>query len=1275
MAGDNEIAKWREAGKWWEFEPYHEIRRVAGADGTIREKSKSAPTLGQLGKSGAGTTPKPHDENHKEDWSLRQRKIRDEKVSAACGALPRSYYERQAAEKLQVAEGMQSVERERAKEAARTYWLSAGIGEKVIRARAAQPGYAPLHVMSGYSFGRSVLLAEEMATHAALGECTAAAITDHFSLAGASEFVRACRLSGVRPLVGARIELESGGSLVLIAQSKKGYRNLSRLITECHLHEPRGFPLANWERLSRYADDLICLTGGNDGPLDPLLARRDFDRAADLTKRLVQVFSSSRVWLEVERSYLPWGRLVEQQLSQLAEAFDLGQVAGGVVTHGRREHFPAQDVLVCADTLCLIEEVIGRKERRAMEQIQIPQSPVRALNAERFFHTDSEMRVLYSDRPELLQATLQVAEMCDADVLPARTNMPSVFEDDAHALREIVEMNSHARYKKVTPAIRKRLEMEVERIIRLGFSSHFLVAFDMVRWAGEQGIQSSGRGSVVDSAVSYVLGFSRIDAIQHQLHFDRFLPDDGNKRPDIDIDFEARRRDEIRGYLTRKYGIERVATVAAVGAYCTRGIIREVGKVFGLPDPTISFLAKKVHGGTPPDQIEAALDKRPELRDHHIPKERFRWVLRLAEKLMDVPRNMRSHSSGVVISTEPIADTVPVQWSAAPSALAAGETDPEQITEPHLRIIQWDKRSCKHYFDKFDILCLRSQDVLSRIQDQVIGNAPDFRVEHVTSEDPETFRAFRSGELIGVPQSASPAMRQAHVRIGTENLVDASLMQAGIRPGVGGAVKMNELIARRRGDKPYFFEHPELERILGITYGIIVFQEQVDQLLQAFCGCSAGEAEDIRDGIHKRRREDFGNSIREQLINQMVNKGHSLSLAEKVLEYITGFKGYGFAQGHALAFAETSIRCVHLMQNYPAEYFAALLSSQPAGYYGPVTIANEARSRGVTMLPPCVNRSVREFAVEDIRDKATGIMMPNGGIRTGWMQIRSVSHQMVKRVLAYTESLEQEVETRELQPMQSVMRQTKKKRVATATLPSNLQNGQNLPFTSMFDFAQKIKPERDELEALILCGAFDHLHPNRRAMLWAVNQAMQYAKQIDQKGQAVLPMMVPEPRLDNNMPDLSLEEKAAYERSILDMDVEKHLMAFERERIQDRALTSEEIKRLKPGTKAVVVGNPIRLRFPPTPSGKRVVFFDLEDEAGLLNVTCFDRQYQVDGKAIVTAPYVTVIGEVQDRGGHPAFLASRVFPYVPVLLRGRANQLPVRRGDFLMGGKSVPRIQ
>ncbi|ARU42082.1 hypothetical protein CCB80_13400 [Armatimonadetes bacterium Uphvl-Ar1] len=825
------------------------------------------------------------------------------------------------------------------------------------------------------------------------------------------------------------------------------------------------------------------------------------------------------------------------------------------------------------------------------------------------------MHTLYQDAPDLIANTLLIADLCEDNVLPGRTELPPVTDNPNQMLREVTYAGMHEWHRNVTPPLKARINRELDRIISLGYANHFLVAWDMCQWASEKNIQFSGRGSVVDAAVAFCLGFSRIDAFTHNLHFERFLPPDGTKQPDIDIDFEAKRRDDVRNYLIHKYGKDHVATVAAIGSYRVRGIIREVGKALALPDPLIGFLAKKVHGSVNPESLYEALQKRPELRDSKISRERFQWVFKLAENLQDVPRNMRAHSSGVVISQSPIADTVPVMWS--------GSGDDQ---DSYLRIIQWDKRSAKHCYVKFDILCLRGQDVLSGTESRLRQSDPTFRVSKLETDDPTIYAAMRSHQTVGIPQSASPAMTQAHARIRTQNLKDASLVQAGIRPGVGGAVKLNTLIARRNGEK-YSLSDPGLERIVGDTYGIVVFQEQIDQLLEHFVGYSGGEAEETREKIHEKRHHNYGETIADSLRRRIIERGHTPEIAEEVLQLIIGFKGYGFAQGHALAFAEISARSVYCQQNFPAEYFAALLDAQPAGYYGPATLVNEARIRGLQVLPVDVNLSHDHVLVEDIRADDPTLIIPRGGIRLDLGLVHGLSRQTLHRIIESPR-----------------------------------------PFTSFFDFVTRIRPRRDELEQLILCGALDSLHLHRRAMLWSINAAFQHARTILESAHT-LPFAHPEPPIPTDIPDLNPAERLLSERNVLGLDIHQHLLAYERARIQTKGgITASQARQLPHGAKAFIVGNPIRLRMPPTPSGKRVVFFDLEDETGLMNVTCFDDTYQKYGHSIILSRFATVIGEIQRREDYPAFIAHSVHPYHPLLFTdSQTNRTPAKTADFLVG--------
>ncbi|MCH8273869.1 MAG: DNA polymerase III subunit alpha [Armatimonadetes bacterium] len=1129
------LAHWKETGKWWEGEPEREFRRFLDQKGVVRQMERKHACIAQAA---------PHTPPTAADLA--------DAVSADYELLKR---------------GARIVREE-------TETFAEG-GQK----NRASP-FVPLHCVSACSFGRSTLSPERIAALACSRGMRAAALADRFSLAAAAAFARACAKAGIKPIIGASVEMETGGELVLLVKSPRGYSNLCRLITRCHLEEPRLFPLCTWERLGVCAEGLICLTGGHNGPINLLLMGDKHEAAQSFIKRLCGVFGNEHVYVEIERCFVPWELSVNRRLLSLAKECEVCAVAGGIITHAGRDDFPSQDALLCAETLCTVEEVIGRKPHRDKSQPQAEPRPLRSMNAERFFRSGEQFENLFSDMPELIVNSREIAERMPDDPFPPRPQFPRFYDEPEAILRYAVMKGASGRYKRLTSKAVQRIEGELDRICELGFASHFLAIWEACRWAKRKGILFSARGSVVDSAVAYCLGLSRIDAIEHDLHFDRFLPEDGSKRPDIDIDFEAARRNEVRDFFVKRYGKEHVAGIAAISTFRGRGIVRMIGKALMIPDDVLGCLAKRLHGSVTGNNLEAAFSARPELRDSGVPIERFRLLFDIARRIDGLPRQMAAHASGLILSATPICETVPLMESGL----------------DRFPMIQWDKYSAKHFFDKFDILCLRGQDVLSGTQYAVRENHPDklnFDVGRIALDDKEVYAVFQTGDLIGIPQSASPAMRQAHVRLRTENLHDASLVQAGIRPGVGGAVKINALIRRRRGLETYEYPHPLLEKILGKSYGIIVFQEQVDQLLQEFCGYTAGEAEEIRENIYRLRAHDWGRTIHETVVSRCLERGFPSDVAEHVFELVSGFRGYGFAQGHALAFADISIRCVHLLQTYPAEYFAALLSAQPAGYYGPGTIANEARLRGVQILPADVNASGEQFSVE------------NGNIRVGLAQLHGLSQRTMRRVI---------------------------------------ERRAERPYKSIFDFCERARPPADELEFLILSGALDSLHCNRRALLWAIPDALDAAHAGTGGGK-----LFREPvggTVPDNVADFSDYEKAVLDRAMLGLDVRTHLIAFERNTIlEGGGITCAEAPRLKPGTKAIVVGLAMRLRFPPTASGRRIVFFDLEDESGLLNVTCFDETYRRDGHAIICSPFVTLRGIAQDRDGHIAFLANRVFPY------------------------------
>ncbi|HKU52931.1 MAG TPA: PHP domain-containing protein, partial [Nitrospira sp.] len=347
------------------------------------------------------------------------------------------------------------------------------------------------------------MLAEEIPPIAASKGIGSALLADRMTVSGAHEFDKLARKVGIKALLGATFEMPEGGEIVLIAQNSIGWRSLSRLVTECHLDESRLFPICNWERLSRHSAGLLCLTGGSKGPINQLLMARNYSGAEELLLKLQRIFPT---FLQMERSHLPWEKSVNAWLEQLAEKHQLMCVAGGTHNLGKREHYPVQDMLLCIESLCAIDEVIGRKPQRDPSQPPRKPIPLRGLNAETFIKSPNEFYDLYQDHPDWIENTLRVAELCDRDVLPGLAPLPHVFDDDNAALQKIVMDRARQIRPQMPTNYRRRIGRELASIIQLGFANHFLIAWEMCEWAREQNILFSGRGSVVDSAIAYCLG-------------------------------------------------------------------------------------------------------------------------------------------------------------------------------------------------------------------------------------------------------------------------------------------------------------------------------------------------------------------------------------------------------------------------------------------------------------------------------------------------------------------------------------------------------------------------------------------------------------------------------------------------------------------------------------------------------------------------------------------------------------------------------------------------
>ncbi|MBX6351201.1 MAG: DNA polymerase III subunit alpha [Clostridia bacterium] len=1077
--------------------------------------------------------------------------------------------------------------------------------------------FAHLHVRSPYAFldGAS-RIRELVARAAALGQ-PALAVTDRDSLCGAVELLEETERRGIRPILGAEVTVEPlgraagerrvrGYPLVLLAAGEGGYRALSRLVTRAHLENERGFPLATAEMLEeaveRGGGELFCLTGGREGEVPSRLRAGDRAGARRALERLSLIFRAGRrrgraravaspgpggpggargeagpLGVELVNPCIPGGRRLMAELAELAEACGLPLVAANDVRYATRDAYITHDLLACL---------------RAGVDVSTPH-PLRPLNAEHDLKPEEEMRARFAAYPEAVAEAGRWAERLSARPalrlgrdreLRPEFPLPEGADADGLLRREVYE-GARRRYGRIGPRERERLEHELAVIAKLGFAPYFLLVWDVARWARQAGIRFAGRGSAADSAVAYCLGITNVDAIARGLLFERFLSLERAEKPDIDIDFDARRRDEVTAYVYRRYGREHVANVATFNTFRGRSALRDLGKALGLPEAEVDAFAKRVPHAVAADGLERALDRFPELREGGVDRAKFAILLRVAASVAGFPRHLSTHLGGVVISREPVAEVLPLQMAAKGVPIVQADRDGVEA----IGLV------------KLDLLSLRTLAAVEEADRLLAGKVSPAatRFDEIPPGDGATYEMLNEGRTIGVFQLESPAQRALQTRLQADRFEDLVASVAIIRPGPIKGDMVEPYLRRRLGEEPVSYLHPDLAPILEKTYGVVLFQEQVIDIARTIAGFTPGEADRLRRTMSHARSEAEMAEIGRLFVEKAAARGVDRELAERIFRCLAGYASYGFNEAHAAAFADTAYRTAYLVRHHPAEFFAAVLSNQPMGYYPLHTVVADVRARGVEVRGPDVTRSEEGSTVED------------GAIRLGLQLVAEVSAATRKRIVA---------------------------------------ERRRAPYRGLLDFLGRARPERDEARALALSGALDAFcGGRRRALLWALPEAFRRAAEavplaIVAAGGAGSGAPDP-PGLLPDLPDFSPEERVAHEWAALGVPLTAHPMAFWRERLRRRGyLTTDEVARAPAGRLVRVAGLPVRPHRPPTKSGRIVVYVSLEDEFGLADVVVFEDVYQRDGAALFgeRLPALAVLGVVERRGKGVQIVARRV---------------------------------
>lgn len=766
-------------------------------------------------------------------------------------------------------------------------------------------------------------------------EMPALALTDHNSVSGAVEFHKQALQLGIKPIQGVEISTTDGSHLTLLAENKQGYANICQILTAGFAGSPRGLCQISWETLAQHHQGLIALSGCRRSHISQALLRRNFEQAKLELERLIEIFGREQVYIEMIHSYLPQTKHLLEGMAALHESMQVPLVATNNVHYLNKEAFPVHDLLVCTRTQTKLDDI----------------HPERPLNAENYFTTQKEMAQRFSAYPQALAATLEIAERCSPSLDLGKNLFPRFLANQdpqaaAQLLQEITWSGARQRYTKITPDLEARINHELKIITTLDVADYFLVVWDIVQYAKRQKIRCAGRGSAADSVVAYCLGITNVDAFARGLLFERFLSLERAQKPDIDIDFDSRFRDDIADYVYQRYGKEHVASVCMFQTYHARSALRDFGRAFGYSQAELSQLTKNITH-CPADGIKSLLQRLPELRRHPLNQPKYAPLIKYCAAVAGFPRHIGTHLGGLVISAEPLTQVTPLQTSAK-----------------GVLITQFDKTTIEDLgLIKIDLLSLRTLAAVSDAEKSMSSSG--FSYDQIPHDDPKTYARLQSGSTVGVFQLESPAQRALQSRLGSEVFEDIVASVALIRPGPIKGDMVEPFIARRRGLEEVTYIHPKLRKILEKTYGVVLYQEQVIEIATEIAGFTPGESDRLRKVMTSFRSHQDMEKIGEEFITKAVARGVERNVAEVIFSYIVGYAGYGFCEAHAAAFADTAYRTAYLLEHHPAQFYAALLNQQPMGFYPPNTLCVQARQRGIKILPLDINHSEVDFSADE----------------------------------------------------------------------------------------------------------------------------------------------------------------------------------------------------------------------------------------------------------------------------------------------------------------------
>jgi DNA polymerase-3 subunit alpha len=816
----------------------------------------------------------------------------------------------------------------------------------------ASEGFVHLRVRSAYSLLEGAIKADGIGKLAAEGHMPAAGLTDRANLFGALEFSSYTKDAGVQPIVGCALPVVGIGegqterwaripTITLLAQDEQGYLNLTALSSACYLEAASDRePSVAWDTVAAHAEGLILLSGGTDGPADPLFAQGKTAEGEAALARMRAVFGD-RFYIELQRHGLAAQAAAEPGLVAHAYANDIPLVAVNDVYFAKPDQYRAHDALLCIEAGAFI----GQEERRRV-------------TPEHWFKSAADMRALFADLPEACDNTLDIARRCAFMVHKRDPILPrfdtgagrSEPEELAHQAREGLKARLAA-HPLAAPEqdYWDRLEREIGVIQTMGFPGYFLIVSDFIKWAKANGVPvGPGRGSGAGSLVAYALTITNLDPLRFGLLFERFLNPERVSMPDFDIDFCQERREEVIVYVQAKYGRDRVAQIITFGTLQARAVLRDVGRVLQLPLGLVDRLAKMVpNNPAAPTTLAQAIEIEPRLKQARDEDASVKNLLEVALRLEGLFRNASTHAAGLVIGDRPLIELAPL-YKDPRSDLPATQFNMKWVESAGLV--------------KFDFLGLKTLTVLDRAVKHLQKRGAGIDLDQLPFDDAASYELMSSGQTVGVFQLESQGMRDTLRKMRPASIEEVTALISLYRPGPMDNI--DTFVDCKFGRKPVDTLHPSLEPVLRETYGVIVYQEQVMQIAQILAGYSLGEADLLRRAMGKKKKEEMDQQMA-RFVSGAAEKGVPESQSAAIFELVAKFAGYGFNKSHAAAYAVIAYQTAWLKANCPVEFMAASMSLDLSNTDKLAVFYQDAKRFGVPVRPPDVNRSGADFEVED----------------------------------------------------------------------------------------------------------------------------------------------------------------------------------------------------------------------------------------------------------------------------------------------------------------------